>query len=215
MGFGLDEVACFEAEIAGILDAVESSELPRSLGRVTFLETNVGRAKRMRENLTTLLGPGSTVVFAGAHTSSGFDPQVRRLRGVAREGAVQEHAFVAMPFDESFGDVFHFGLSSAVHASGLLCERVDEQAFTGDILERLKDQIRRARLVVADLTGNNPNVFLEVGYAWGSGVPTVLVCREDALKDLKFDVQGQRCLAYSSIRDLESKLTSELRSLLR
>src|SRR3954465_8442996 len=81
------------------------------------------------------------------------------------------HAFVAMPFDESFSDLFHYGLSSAVRANGLLCERIDQQGFTGDILQRMKDQIRTAKLVVADLTGGNANVFLEVGYAWGKNVP--------------------------------------------
>ena len=32
--------------------------------------------------------------------------------------------------------------------------------------------------------------------------------------DLKFDTRGQRCLTYSSIRDLESKLANELAALL-
>ena len=56
----------------------------------------------------------------------------------------------------------------------------------------------QAEFVIADLTHERPNVYLEVGYAWGRKVPTVLVTRE--ADDLKFDVKGQRCIARRSIR---------------
>ena len=72
----------------------------------------------------------------------------------------------------------------------------------------VKDRITNATLVIADLTGGNPNVYLEVGYAWGCGRPTVLVIRDTA--DLKFDTRGQRCLVYKRIKDLEESLRREL-----
>ena len=121
------------------------------------------------------------------------------------------HAFVAMPFDAAFSDLFHYGISNAVRKNGLLCERIDQQAFTGDILQRLKDQIETAKLVIADLTTGNANVFLEIGFAWGNGIPTVLICREG--EPLRFDVQSQKCLFYENIRDLEEKLRKEIHSL--
>jgi hypothetical protein len=77
---------------------------------------------------------------------------------------------------------------------------------------RLKERISSAALVVADLTDAKPNVFLEVGFAWGRDVPTVLLCKDGT--PLEFDVQGQRCLFYKSIRDLERQLTDELKGLL-
>lgn len=214
VGYGLDEVACFEAIVAGLLDAVRDDDIPRGLRVITFLELNAGRAARMRRQLEALTGSGTeSAVFP--RTPDGSEraaPGSERLRDVARRGVTEEHAFVAMPFDAAFSDLFHYGLSSAVRAAGLLCERIDQEAFTGDILTRLKDQIRRARIVIADLTGANANVVLEVGFAWGSGVPTVLVCREGS--PLKFDVRGQRCLYYTSIHDLETKLKAELDALL-
>ena len=92
--------------------------------------------------------------------------------------------------------------------AALLCERIDKVAFTGDVVSMLRRRIDGALLVVADVTGGNANVYLEIGYAWGASKPTVLVCAEGA--ELKFDVRGQRCLMYGSIRDLESKLSDEL-----
>jgi hypothetical protein len=93
-----------------------------------------------------------------------------------------------------------------------LCERVDLDVFTGDIVDRIKSRIETANLVVADLTGANANVYLEVGYAWGRNVKTLLLCRNP--DELKFDVKGQRCVIYASINDLRKKLAAELRVLI-
>jgi hypothetical protein len=54
-------------------------------------------------------------------------------------------------------------------------------------------------------------VYLEVGYAWGRGRPTILLVRD--LKELMFDVAAYRCLIYRNIRDLETQLSHELRHL--
>jgi hypothetical protein len=43
--------------------------------------------------------------------------------------------------------------------------------FTGDVLERVKSQIVASTAIIAVLTGANPNVYLEVGYAWVRGGP--------------------------------------------
>ncbi|MES0447355.1 MAG: hypothetical protein ABUJ92_12495, partial [Desulfobacterales bacterium] len=82
------------------------------------------------------------------------------------------HAFVAMPFRKDMEDTYYYGIQRAVHANDLLCERIDQEAFTGDILERIKKKIETAAVVIAELSGANPNVYLEVGYAWGKNVPT-------------------------------------------
>jgi hypothetical protein len=83
--------------------------------------------------------------------------------------------------------------------------------FTGEILARIKERIETATLVIADLTGANANVYLEVGYAWGRNRPTLLLVR--AGDELKFDVRGQRCIIYDSIVDLSKKLTKDLQAL--
>ncbi len=113
-----------------------------------------------------------------------------------------------MPFAASFDDIFHYGIAPSIRNAGFLCERIDQSAFTGDIVNRLKERIEDARFLVADVTGANPNVYLEIGYAWGRNVPSILLC--SATSDLKFDIQGQRCIVYNSIRDLETRLSQEI-----
>ncbi len=55
-------------------------------------------------------------------------------------------------------------------------------------------------------------MYLEVGYAWGTRVPTVLLAKEGTKPP--FDVQGHKCLTYDGIMNLEEKLFQELKTLI-
>jgi hypothetical protein len=72
-------------------------------------------------------------------------------------------------------------------------------------------RIESASLVIADLSGSNANVYLEVGYAWGKRRPTLLLARKG--HELGFDVRGQRCIIYENIVDLAKKLHDDLSKL--
>lgn len=151
-----------------------------------------------------------------------FNPIAKQKRGISIENTIstlesagqvekKPKVFVAMPFSSEMEDVFYFGIQNPVRQLGYICERVDQEAFTGDILDQVRSRIENEVLVIADLTGANPNVYLEVGYAWGKARPTVLVINKS--DELRFDVHGQRCLRYQSIRHLENQLSNELRNL--
>jgi len=205
-GYGLDELESFDAEVAGLVDAVRSSDCPPSLTRVSIVERNPGRAARLSERLTALLPEGIVP------DRPPDDVRAERLRTAGYVSDAKPHVFVAMPFQSSMEDLYHYGIQGALHTAGFLCERADLETFLGDVMDWVRKRIATASLLVADLTGANANVYLEVGYAWASGVPTVLVIADSA-DGLKFDVKGQRCLVYKNIKDLEEKLASEVRTL--
>ena len=204
-GYGLDEVEAFEAEIAGFLDAVNSGDVPKELQKITVVERNPGRCKRLQKVLEELL-PRDELKNAAVVNLA--EARQERLRAAGYASDAKGHVFVAMPFRGEMEDVYHYGIQGAVRDAGFLCERADLSSFTGDVLQWVKDRIRSCSLLVADLSDANPNVYLEVGYAWGCGVPTVLLVRDP--EGLRFDVRGQRCLVYESIRDLEVLLRQEL-----
>ena len=211
-GYGLDEAESFESEVAGLLDAINSGDFPTSLKRITVVDRNPGRARRLSDLLNRILPTDGHEIIrsqTGRRLSDVVVPE--RLRSVGYDSQSKPNVFVAMPFAGEMDDVFHYGIQGAVNAAGFLCERADLSTFTGDVLDWVKKRIESASLVVADLTDANPNVYLEVGYAWGCGRPTVLLVKDTA--DLKFDVKGQRCLTYKKIRDLESLLKNELEGL--
>jgi len=75
------------------------------------------------------------------------------------------YAFVLMPFEKSFDDVYKLGIQEAAKEVGIRAERIDEQIFAGDILKRIYQEINNADLIIADMSQRNTNVFYEVGYA--------------------------------------------------
>jgi hypothetical protein len=117
----------------------------------------------------------------------------------------QPHIFVAMPFADEMEDIYFYGISRAIDENGFASVRIDKIAFTGEIMKKVQEKIRTATAVVADLTEANPNVYLELGYAWGKGVPTILLVQYS--KQLCFDVRGHRCIVYKRIKQLEALLT--------
>lgn len=212
-GYGLDERECFLSELAGITDAITSGRYPRQLETVEIVEMNKGRAGRLRELLDAFIPDGRLDIGTGALRAQIGPERSETLRGVGYESGQKPHIFVAMPFSDETGDLFHYGIQQAVSSCGYLCERIDQIAAVGDVLTRIKERIKTSAFVVADMTGSSPNVYLEVGYAWGCGVPTVLLVHKNEISALRFDVAGQRHIVYSSIRDLEQQLSAELTGL--
>lgn len=209
-GFGLDEIEAFESEVAGIREALESGIALPLLERITFVERREGRAERMQETLQRML-PGGVLVIGPAETDEAKALEQSKEIVPVTPPAKKPHIFVAMPFLEEMDDIYHYGIQKVVREAGYICERVDGSCYTGDIVARVKELIEGAAVVVADLSHSNPNVYLEVGYAWGCKKPTILLVND--LNELKFDVQGQKCLIYKKIRDLEQLLAQELERL--
>lgn len=102
--------------------------------------------------------------------------------------------FVLMPFDDEFSDIYKFGIKGAAEDVGAYAERIDEQIFTEGILDRMFTQISKSDIVVADMTGRNPNVFYEVGYAHALGKITLLLTQ--AVDDIPFDLKHRQHIVY-------------------
>lgn len=212
-GYGLDERECFLAEIAGIVDATNSGDLPRSLRMISFVETNPGRSSRMLQLLEQEL-PGGIVERDSQPLQKRLSQEQSILRSVGFDSSSKPLVFVAMPINSDTEDRFHYGIEPSIDANGYLCERIDKSPGTGDLVDRIKQTIDRSSIVVADLTGSNPNVFLEVGYAWGKEIDTVLLINKEDVAMLPFDVRTQTCVVYDSIHDLEHKLSATLKKLI-
>lgn len=204
-GYGLDDKEAFLSLIGGLYDAIESARIPSSLRSIEIVEHNPGRAQRFQRLLDEL---HNRVRPKTMHGAEGPDTTLSSF-GAASERKWK--VFVAMPFAEKYSDVWDIAIQEACTASGLVCERIKEQAYVGDILQEIRKRVNSSNGLLALLDGANPNVFLELGYAWALGKPTVLMASSSG--KLPFDVQGQKCLMYKSIADLREQLTRELKSL--
>lgn len=124
--------------------------------------------------------------------------------------APKPFAFVLMPFDEAFEDVYKLGIKPACQTAGAYCERVDEQIFDERILDRIYNQIAKADLVIADMTGRNANVFYEVGYAHALGKLTILLTQN--ADDIPFDLKHFPHIVYGAkISVLQGELAKRVK----
>lgn len=80
----------------------------------------------------------------------------------------------------------------ALEASGFDAKRVDKHNQGGLLKSEIIEFIQRAEVIVADLTNERPNVYLEVGYAMGIDKfrNLILTAREDHLPDSPNHVRG-------------------------
>ena len=76
--------------------------------------------------------------------------------------------------------------------SNLTILRSDRDYTPGPITPQLLKSILTARVVVADLTGRNPNVYYELAFAQSFGVPVVMLV--DKTSSLPFDVKDERMI---------------------
>jgi hypothetical protein len=222
-GFGLDEIEAFFAQFAGCNEAL-ARLTPTGLTSVVFVEINEKRVERLATALEQALrtfggydvrprAPNAVVWDVEVATSQDEGQTIASppstLPGMKSEA--KPNAFVAMPFDKAWDDIFYLGIQDTARLCGFVCERVDQEAFTGEVLEQVRRRIKAADVVIAELSGANPNVYLEVGYAWGCGRPTILLMKDEHKPE--FDVQGHRHLRYTRIVDLKQILATELEGL--
>lgn len=99
-------------------------------------------------------------------------------------------------------DVLHGIIKPAAELAQLRAIRADDSDKPGAITTSIVESIISARVIVADLTGRNPNVFFELGVADAYGKPVILLV--DATANLPFDKMGDRAIAIGG--DSESRI---------
>lgn len=66
------------------------------------------------------------------------------------------------PEREKYNTVYEYIIKKPVVETGFECIRGDEIPSYGPIPEQIKRELAEADLVIADLSGRNPNVFYEL-----------------------------------------------------
>jgi hypothetical protein len=200
-GAGLDACEAMETLVRAFSSELGSGRQLGLLSEVILVEKQKEVFERLQERFSYLaakkvLSFDDSICFINpgtAQTTVAVD--ARRVEQLS-----SKHLFVAMPFAKEFNNVYYFGIKQPVELRRRKCERVDQDAFTGDIIDRIKKRIDLCELVIADITGNNPNVFFEVGYAQGRRKTVILLSQTE---DTPFDLKTQRQIRYDP-QDLSS-----------
>lgn len=125
-------------------------------------------------------------------------------------------AFVIMPFETELHWVYEELIRPVCNEMGLEVVRADELVHSRSVMRDVVDGIIHSDVIVADVTGANPNVFYELGAAHALLRPVVTLSQEADL--LPFDLLHHRVITYSvsaENRDMyRARLAEALRSAL-
>jgi hypothetical protein len=103
--------------------------------------------------------------------------------------------FIIMPFGvQDLEDLYSEFILPVLDDCKLECARGDDIFGSNVVMDDVRAAITRADLVIADLTGQNPNVFYEVGIAHTLGKPVLLLSQ--SIDDVPFDLRHRRVLPY-------------------
>ncbi len=119
--------------------------------------------------------------------------------------------FVLTPFNDRFYDEFML-IKATCENLGFKCIRGDEKEFKGDIFPEMLRYMAKARIIIANINGRNPNVLYELGVAQAMDKSVILISKEP--KNLPIDIQSQRFLIYSDSDSLKESLNVELKKLM-
>jgi nucleoside 2-deoxyribosyltransferase len=117
--------------------------------------------------------------------------------------------FVLIPRHSDFDAVYKTGIKSACFAVSADCERVDDQIFIEKKLDQFKKQIAKADIVISDMTGCNPDVFYETGYAHALKKQVILLAQNE--NDIPFDLKYYPHIIYNeNLLQLKAELEKRL-----
>jgi hypothetical protein len=105
-----------------------------------------------------------------------------------------------MPFGSWFDRYYQEIYVPAIKEAGFEPVRADELFTTGSVMEQIWEQIEKAKLLLADLSGKNANVFYELGLAHAARKPVVFTSSN--VDDVPFDLRHLRVIIYD-IREPE------------
>lgn len=125
--------------------------------------------------------------------------EVTIIAKTGKERRVREFldtCFVMMPFGGWFDRYYQEVYVPAIKEAGLEPVRADELFSTGSVVEQIWEQITKAKVLLADLTDKNPNVFYELGLAHAAIKPVVFTAAR--IDDIPFDLRHLRVIVYET-----------------
>ena len=132
----------------------------------------------------------------------------KAAKTVAGDGDI---CFTIMPFGGWFDDYYASIYMPAIEAAGMTPKRADDLYRPSTIVNDIWEYTQKCKVVLADLTGKNPNVFYELGLAHALAKPAILIA--ESMEDVPFDLRALRVIEYDKNKpDWGASLHSDIKS---
>lgn len=124
--------------------------------------------------------------------------------------------FTIMPFGGWFDDYYASVYRPAIEAAGMEPKRADDLYRPSTIVNDIWSYTQQATMILADLTGKNPNVFYELGLAHALAKPAILIT--ESMDDVPFDLRALRVIEYDKNNpdwgeSLQSNITKAIKEI--
>lgn len=131
--------------------------------------------------------------------------------------------FVISPIGDDGSDVrkradqvFKYIIAPVCDETGFEPIRVDKLNQPDSITQTIIDFLINSELVIADITGHNPNAFYEMGYRTSTGKPIIHL--KGKTEEIPFDIAGIRAFDYDlsdldSVAEIKSRLIKTINAL--
>jgi hypothetical protein len=192
------------------------------------LKQSLSRNGELSELLEDMQDPLSTVCDIDSTTTAKFqtfqelkekwdgfqvalDNEVRSEHDIFLQRDVSPEpdlCFVLMPFDKKYKSLYTQVIRPSMRRIGLRCERADDIFSAVAIVQDVWVSLNKARILIAEMTGRNPNVFYEIGLSHALRQPVILLSQERS--DVPFDVRHIRRIFYNDTKSGRKRLASTL-----
>jgi hypothetical protein len=110
-------------------------------------------------------------------------------------------------------DVYELGIRAVAEKLGYECVRSDKVEHNLKITDRVVYTIANSTFIIADLTGERPNCYYEVGYAHALRKDVILLVEKNT--PIHFDLKDYNFIIYERIEDLKEKLEERILGTIR
>ena len=129
---------------------------------------------------------------------------------------MNRRCFVVMPFRPELNFVYLYLARYLEERHNLTVTRGDTEVLTRPLMEKIMAAIAAADVIIADVSGSNPNVFFELGLAHAAGKPIIFLTQEDP-ELAPVDVRQFEHIRYdlAKHRELLDRLDNAIENLFR
>jgi hypothetical protein len=121
-------------------------------------------------------------------------------------------AFVIMPFENKIADdIYKLSTKPICEEFGLEVQRADEIFTANPILDDVLSAIKEAMVIIADISGKNPNVFYELGISHLLKQTQTIMITQDEFDQIPFDISHFRIISYTNTIGGKTAYENQLR----
>ncbi len=124
-----------------------------------------------------------------------------------------ELCFVLMEFQQPYTDIYDHLIKPTVEQEGFRCLKSDDIFSTTSVIEDIWANINKASLIIAEISGNNPNVMYELGICHTVGKNVMMITQHP--DTIPFNFRHMRCYPYKNDIPGSDELKKNIRSVIQ